>query len=111
MSGFPAVKWKTECAIAVFLGTRPSAGYSVSVQKVVRRGSSIEVTVKERKPAAGDLTAQVITSPYTVIACNCKGVPLKEILMLKLIDAAGRTLVERPAWSYRLMKSSKKGPE
>lgn len=116
MSGFPAVKWETECAVAVFLGTRPSAGYSVRVQRVVRRGSCIEVTVQERKPGAGDVTAQVITSPYTVVACGCKGVPLKEILMLKLVDADGRTLVERPAWSYRLMQSSppaeaKKGAE
>ncbi len=116
MSGFPAVKWETECAIAVFLGTRPSAGYSVCAQKVVRRGSSIEVTVKERKPAAGDISAQVITSPYTVIACSCGNIPLKEILMLKLVDPDGRTLVERPAWSYRLMQSSpaaetKKGAE
>lgn len=116
MSGFPSVKWKTECVIAVFLGTRPSAGYSVRAQKVVRRGSSIDVTVKEQKPPAGGFTAQVITSPYTVIACGCKDVPLKEILMLKLIDPDGRTLVERPAWSYRLMQSSPaaetgKGPE
>lgn len=116
MSGFPAVKWKTECAVAVFLGMRPSAGYAVLAQKVVRRGSAIEVTVKEQKPAAGDFSAQVITSPYTVIACNCGGIPLQEILMLKLIDPDGRTLVERPAWSYRLMQSSpeaetKKGAE
>jgi hypothetical protein len=116
MSGFPSVKWKTECAVAIFIGTRPSAGYAVRVQKVVRRGSAIEVTVKEQKPAPGDLAAQVITSPYTVIACNCKGIHLKEILMLKLIDPNGRTLVERPAWSYRLMQSSppaetKKGSE
>lgn len=106
MSGFPAVDWKTECAVAIFLGTRPSAGCTVSVQKVVRSGSSIEVTVKEQKPAEGGFSAQVITSPYTVVACNCKDIPLKEILMLKLIDADGRTLVERPAWSYRLMKFS-----
>ncbi len=103
MNGLPAVNWDKEFVIAVFLGTAPSAGHAVHVQGVVRRGSSIEVTVKERRPAANEFSAQVLTSPYTVVACSRAGIPLEEVIMLKLISVDGRLLVERPAWSYRLM--------
>jgi len=106
VTGFPVIKWEAEFVIAVFLGTAPSAGYTVRVQKVVRRGSSIEVTVKERRPAADDLSAQLLTSPYTMIACSRAGIPLEEVIMLKLVSVDGRVLIERPAWSYRLMKAS-----
>lgn len=105
-TGLPAVNWEAEFVVAIFLGTRPSAGYTIRVQKVVRQGSCIEVTVKERKPAADDLSAQVLTSPYTVIACPRAGIPLEKVLMLKLISVDGGVLIERPAWSYRLMNVS-----
>ena len=109
MTGLPAVNWEKEFVIAVFLGTAPSAGYTVHVHKVVCRGSCIEVTVEERKPPADDLSAQVLTSPYTVIACGRAGIPLEKVLMLKLISVDGRVLIERPVMKAPPVAEVEKG--
>jgi PrcB C-terminal len=59
--------------VAVFrLGSKPSAGYSVRVQDAKLRSSDGELvlTMQSIKPAAGAMTASVITAPCTVVSVN-----------------------------------------
>jgi len=65
--------------------------------------------VEERKPPADDLSAQVLTSPYTVIACGRAGIPLEKVLMLKLISVDGRVLIERPVMKAPPVAEVEKG--
>lgn len=62
----PAVDLNTRTVVAVFLGSRPSAGYAVDIVSTVHAGSSLIVKYQERRPAPGDIAAQVLTSPAVI---------------------------------------------
>lgn len=63
-----ALDFGKEQVIAVFLGERPTAGYKVAVEKVVRLGDgTLEVTVREKKPAKDAIVAQVVTAPFILV--------------------------------------------
>lgn len=64
----PIVDFTTEIVVAIFLGPRPTAGYSVVVVDVEEDGNGARVAWEERQPGANCVTAQVVTYPYTFIA-------------------------------------------
>ncbi|MEI6633935.1 MAG: protease complex subunit PrcB family protein [Chlamydiota bacterium] len=105
-NGMPAVDWKSEFVVAVFIGARPSAGYAARIEGVALKGKVLEVTVRESAPSPAPAGAARAASPYAMAVCSRAGVPLADILMLRLAGGDGRVLVERPAWSYRMMDSS-----
>jgi hypothetical protein len=59
----PAVDFSKRTVVAVFLGTRPSAGYSVEVTGTKLDGKTLLVEWREFPPQPGNLSAQVLTSP------------------------------------------------
>jgi hypothetical protein len=105
-NGMPAVAWESDFVVAVFIGARPSAGYAARIEGVALKGKVLEVTVRESAPSPAPAEAARAVSPYAMAACARAGVPLVEILMLRLVGGDGSVLVERPAWSYRMMDSS-----
>ena len=64
----PSVDFTKEVVAAVFLGSRPSAGYGVQIVGVRQEGSALVVSYRETRPAPDALTAQVLTSPYHIVA-------------------------------------------
>ncbi len=64
----PDINFATRSVIVVRQGARPSAGYSISVRAVTRDERGLRVAVDEQTPARDGFTAQVITSPFVVIA-------------------------------------------
>jgi hypothetical protein len=64
----PSVDFSKEVVAAVFLGSRPSAGYSVQIVRVRQDGGALVVSYRETRPAPDALTAQVLTSPYHIVA-------------------------------------------
>ena len=60
----PAVDFTKEMVVAVFMGTRPTAGYGVEIVGTVERNGALVVQYVETQPAARAVTAQVITMPY-----------------------------------------------
>lgn len=60
----PAVDFTRATVIGVFLGTRPTAGISVEIQRVERDGDALVVTYRERRPGPNEMAAQMITTPY-----------------------------------------------
>lgn len=105
--GMPSVDWGRDFVVAVFLGSRPSAGFAVRVEGVAVKGKVLEVRAAESSPKAAPSPRPA--SPYAMAACLREGVPLAEILMLRLVDGAGAVLAERPAWSYRMMDAGREG--
>lgn len=61
----PAVDFATRTVVAVFLGSRPSAGYSVEITGTRRDKGALVVQWQERRPPADAILAQVLTSPAT----------------------------------------------
>ncbi len=66
----PAVAFANRVVVGVFLGEKPTAGYSVEIQKVSRSANALEVQYVERTPAAGAMQAQVITTPFHLVALS-----------------------------------------
>jgi hypothetical protein len=64
----PAVDFDKEMVVAVFLGTRPTAGFSVEVVGVREDGATLIVSYRESRPQPGAVAAQVLTSPFHVVA-------------------------------------------
>jgi hypothetical protein len=62
----PPVDLKTRMIVAVFLGSRPTAGYGVQITGARRDGSVLVVEYAERTPPPGAITAQVLTSPFHI---------------------------------------------
>jgi hypothetical protein len=61
----PVINFSSEMAIIIQLGTRPTTGFRIDVQRVAREGSELVVHVTEMPPCVG---ATVITYPLAVIA-------------------------------------------
>lgn len=59
----PAVDFNTHIVVAVFLGSRPSAGYFVNIVGTRVDGAALVVQWSERRPVRGDVSAAILTSP------------------------------------------------
>ena len=64
----PAVDFTKEVVAAVFLGTRPSAGFAVEIVGARRDGATLVVSYKETRPAPDSVAAQILTSPFHIVA-------------------------------------------
>jgi hypothetical protein len=65
----PAVDFAKETIVAVFLGSKMTAGYTVTILSTTEGGGALVVKYREtRPPATGGVTAQVLTFPYHIVA-------------------------------------------
>jgi hypothetical protein len=64
----PAVDFAKEIVLAVFLGSRPTAGFVIEIVGTRQEGPALIVQYRETRPAAGGIVAQVLTSPYHIVA-------------------------------------------
>ena len=64
----PRVDFAARTVLAVFLGTRRSAGYAVEITGIRAEGTGLVVLWSERRPEADLVTAQVLTSPAHIVA-------------------------------------------
>lgn len=65
-SAAPKVDLGTRTIVAIFLGSRPSAGYAVEITGTREADGVLTVEWRERRPGRGDITAQVLTSPMVI---------------------------------------------
>jgi hypothetical protein len=63
----PRVDFGARTVIAVFLGSRRTAGYDVAVTAVERRGAETVVRYRESRPGRDQLLAQILTSPFHIV--------------------------------------------
>jgi len=66
----PAVDFARSTVIGLFLGSRPTAGYSVTIGSIERQGTEVVVTYRERPPAPTDMVAQMLTAPYLLVTAE-----------------------------------------
>jgi hypothetical protein len=64
----PAVDFAREMVVAVFMGSRSTGGFAVEIVSAREEGGAFVVRYRERRPPPGAMLAQVITSPYHIIA-------------------------------------------
>ena len=64
----PAVDFGQHVVVGVFLGSRPTAGFGVTITAVKTKSGRAVVEYAERRPGPGSLVAQVITSPFHLVS-------------------------------------------
>lgn len=63
----PAVDFAKHTVVAVFLGSRSSAGFAADVTGVRPVTGGVVVEWQERRPERGQVSAQVLTSPAVIV--------------------------------------------
>lgn len=63
----PVVDFGQSMVVAVFLGTRPTAGFAVEITAVKAEGSRAVVEYRERRPPRDALVAQLLTAPFHAV--------------------------------------------
>jgi hypothetical protein len=64
----PAVDFAREMVVGVFLGSRPTAGWTLEIVSATSEGDALVVRYREVAPPSGAVTAQVITSYHHIVA-------------------------------------------
>jgi uncharacterized protein (DUF885 family) len=64
----PAVSFDTRAVVVAYQGRQRTGGYSVEITGIKRVGTVLAVSVSERRPASGDVTAQALTSPFVAVS-------------------------------------------
>ncbi len=64
----PKVDFATTTVVAVFLGSRMSAGFDVQITGTHKQGTALVVDWSETRPGRDEVAAQVITSPAHIAA-------------------------------------------
>jgi hypothetical protein len=62
----PEVDFQKHMVIGVFMGSRPTGGYSVHITRIMKKDTMI-VSVRETAPGPGDLVSMALTAPYHVV--------------------------------------------
>jgi hypothetical protein len=64
----PAIDFSKEMVVAVFMGSRSSAGFSTTITSVTTASGTLIVRYKETTPGPGTVSAQILTFPYHFVA-------------------------------------------
>jgi hypothetical protein len=64
----PAVDFSKEMVVGVFLGTKPTAAYSVAIVSTIEANGVLQVRYRVTEPRSDAVSAQVITYPYHLAA-------------------------------------------
>lgn len=63
----PQVEFSRETVLALFMGSQPTGGYGISVQRMTQEGGEIYADVRFSEPAPGTMTSQALTSPWQMV--------------------------------------------
>lgn len=61
------IDFSKEMVVGVFLGEKPTGGYSVEITDVSIQKDYIEFLIKINEPDSGEIVTEAITSPYRII--------------------------------------------
>jgi uncharacterized protein (DUF885 family) len=64
----PDVNFNTRAVVVAYQGQKPTGGYSIEIGEIKRDGTVLAVSVRERRPAFGDVTTQALTSPFVAVS-------------------------------------------
>jgi hypothetical protein len=73
----PAVDFTRSMVVAVFLGSRPTAGYSVEITRIEKQDAGLLVTYREQRPTGTDMVAQMLTSPFHIVRTDAHSGPVR----------------------------------
>ena len=63
----PTVDFAQAVVLGVFLGARPTDGYSVEITSVRKEGDGLLAEYRERRPDPAGLVGQIVTAPFHLV--------------------------------------------
>jgi hypothetical protein len=63
----PRVDFGADMVVGIFLGTRPSAGYTVEIVAATADDSGVKVEYREGRPGKGMMAAMILTAPFHLV--------------------------------------------
>jgi uncharacterized protein (DUF885 family) len=87
----PEINFNSRACIVVYQGQKSTGGYSIEIAEVRRDGTVLAVNVRERRPAFGDVTTQIITSPFVAVSIPR---PPQGVSVILTGDGQGETKAE-----------------
>jgi hypothetical protein len=66
----PKVDFTRSMVVGVFLGSRPTGGYTIEITNIEREGDDLVVTYREQRPGKADIVTQMITMPYQLVTTD-----------------------------------------
>jgi len=63
----PHADFSRSMVVALFMGSRRTAGYAIDITRVERDDNGVIVFYRQTAPAPGAMTAQVLTAPFQII--------------------------------------------
>lgn len=79
----PAMDFSKSMVVGVFMGMRPTAGYTIGVHAVRRDKKNIVVEYLEGTIEPGKMYAQVLTSPFHLVAIPKDAAPVEFLRVQK----------------------------
>lgn len=73
----PAVDFSKEMVALVALGQKPNSGFSVEIVGIRRTESSLRILFAAREPAAGTMSAAVMTNPWHAVVLTRDDGPIE----------------------------------
>ena len=73
----PEVDFARSTVIAIFSGTRPTAGHSVEITGIEKEAAGLVVTYVERAPGPDQMVAQMLTSPFHIVRMESHEGPVR----------------------------------
>ncbi|OLC83388.1 MAG: hypothetical protein AUH72_04565 [Acidobacteria bacterium 13_1_40CM_4_65_8] len=64
----PDVDFTKNMVVGIFLGSRPTAGFGVEIVSAQPESGTLLVKYKETRPSRDTIAAQVLTSPFHLVA-------------------------------------------
>jgi len=68
----PSVDFQTEIVVALFMGSQPTGGYGISIERLEQRGAALDLSVLRSSPAPGAIVTQALTAPFQFVAVERK---------------------------------------
>jgi hypothetical protein len=89
------VEWSREAALLVDMGECPTAGYDVHIRSIhLPAPDQIDLTLQVRRPKPGEITAQMITHPWTFRRLPKAGLHDGPVLVVAR-DEAGKEILRQ----------------
>ncbi|MBC7474753.1 MAG: protease complex subunit PrcB family protein [Candidatus Sericytochromatia bacterium] len=91
---FPTIDFDSNMVAAIFLGERPSTGYSVNVKSIVKTDSQIIISATEKPPDSGSTVSTIVTEPYQFITLPKSDLPVNfdiSLIVPKISNNADNT--------------------
>jgi hypothetical protein len=90
----PRVNWEKEVLLGVFLGEKPTGGYSLKVNEVRLEDRELEIDVEVIQPEPGSFVIMIITYPGRLISLSRADLPSLNGMKVKAVDSYGSVIFE-----------------